>query len=235
MLRKIRHLNILVVFLLLLQIAVYPANTLGIEKASITVEQAVKIVKDNFSIPEKYTQLSTGYNDFNNRASYSINWNAANQPGGSFNAEVDATTGDILNVNQWEQPLTPTIKLPVLSAVEAEKIATDLISKLAGKHQSEMQLSTDEQQVLSLNNFEPFTYNFHWIRIVNGIQFPENGVNVSVSGDGQVRRYNYNWTQDLVFPEASKVITPEKAYQVFTDTPMIELQYFLPYMMNPQS
>ncbi|HWQ40630.1 MAG TPA: YcdB/YcdC domain-containing protein [Desulfosporosinus sp.] len=233
--RKMRHLNILVVFMLLLQLAVYPANALGdVKKATITVEQAEQIVKDSFSIPEKYTQMSTGYNEYNNRSSYSLNWNAVEAPGGSFNAEVDATTGDILNVNQWEQPRALAFKLPVLSALEAEKIATGLVSKLASKHQAEMQLVKDEQQVSILNYMGPFTYNFHWVRVVGGIQFPENGVNVSISGDGQVRNYNYNWTNDLVFPEASNAITPEKAKQVFTDTPILELQYFLPQMMDPQ-
>lgn len=235
--RKVRPLNILVVFMLFLQLSVYPANALGSETASITVEQAVQIVKDSFTIPEKYTQLSTGYNDYNNRATYSINWNsiAVEQPGGSFNAQVDAITGDIINVNQWENSLNADFKLPVLSTVEAEKIATGLLSKLASKHQAEMQLVKDEQQVFTLNYGQPFMYSFHWIRMVNGIQFPENGVNVGVSGDGQVRSYNYNWTQDLVFPEVGKIISAEKAYQVFTDTPMLELQYFLPQLMKPQT
>jgi len=233
--RKIRYLNILVVFMLLLQLAVYPASALGdVKKATITVEQATQIVKDSFSIPEKYTQLSTGYNEYNNRGSYSLNWNATDAPGGSFHAEVDATTGDILSINQWEGPRTSGFKLPALSALEAEKIATGLVSKLAGKHQAEMQLVKDEQQVSISNYMGPFTYNFRWVRVVSGIQFPENGVNVGISGDGQVSNYNYNWTNDLVFPEASKVITPEKANQVFIDTPMLELQYFLPPVMNPQ-
>jgi len=247
LLRKIRHLNFFVVLLLLLQLAVSPADVLGSDlsnstlkptssKPTITVEQAVQTVKNNFTIPEKYVQLSTGYNDYNNRATYSLNWNAVDQPGGSFNAEVDAVTGDIVNINQWEGPFKPAFKLPVLSEGEAEKIATDLISKLASKHQSEMQLVKDEQQVFVLNNAQPVTYNFRWIRIVNGIQFPGNGVNVSVSGDdGKIRGYNYNWTPDLVFPESANIISPEKARQVFTDTPMIELQYFLPQIMNPQS
>ncbi|MDR3601041.1 MAG: S-layer homology domain-containing protein [Desulfosporosinus sp.] len=239
--------NFFVVLLLLLQLAVSPANVLGSDlsnkalkttpaSSTITVEQAVQAVKNNFTIPEQYTQLSTGYNNFDNRATYSLNWNALDQPGGSFNAEVDAATGDIVNVNQWEGPLPQAFKLPVLSADEAETIATALITKLASKHLPEMQLVKDQQQVLALNNAQPFTYNFRWIRIVNGIQFPGNGVSVSVSGDdGQIRNYNYNWTQDLVFPEAANIISPEKARQVFADTPMIELQYFLPQIMNPQT
>ncbi|MCB8816729.1 YcdB/YcdC domain-containing protein [Desulfosporosinus shakirovi] len=235
MFRKIRHLNIVVIFILLLQLAVYPVNTLGSEKASITVEQAVQIVKDNFSIPEKYSRMSTGYNKYNDRATYNIDWSSMEQPHGSFNAMVDATTGDILNINQWEESFSPSFKLPVLSMEDAEKKATDLISKLASKYQSEMKLVKDDQQVLDLNNSQPFAYNFRWIRIVDGIPFPGNGVNVSVRGDnGQVRDYNFNWTHDLNFPAASKVISPETARQTFSDTPMLELQYFIPPLMNPE-
>ena len=236
MLGKIRHLNIVVIFMLLLQLAVYPASVLGNEKSRITVEQAVQVVKDNFSIPEKYSRLSTGYNEYNKVATYFLSWNAVGQPGGSFHAEVDATTGEIVSMNQWDQRFKPSFKLPVLSADEAEKIATELILKLSSKPQSEMKLVSDEQQVYSLNNAQPFTYNFRWIRMVNGIPFPGNGVNVSISGDdGQVRSYNYNWTRDLVFPAASDVISLETARQVFADTPMLELQYFVPPILHPQT
>ena len=227
--------NLVVVFMLLVQIVVYPVNTLGNEKPRIKVEQAVQVVKDNFSIPANYTRMSTGYNEYNNRATYSINWNSTEQPGGSVNAMVDATTGDILNVNQWEQALKPSFKLPELSAGDAEKIATDLVSKLTSKYQTQMKLVRDNQQVFALNNSQPFAYNFQWIRVVDGIPFPGNGVSVSVRGDnGHVRDYNFNWAQDLTFPAASKVISPETARQVFNDTPMLELQYFIPPIMNPQ-
>lgn len=228
--------NIVIVCMLLLQMLVYPVNTLGSEKSIITVEQAVQTVKDNFSIPENYTQLNTGYNEYNNRATYSLNWHAVEQPGGSFNAEVDAISGEILNISQWNERLKPSFKLPVLSSEDTLKIATDLVGKLVSKHQSEMQLVTDKQQVFLLNNSQPFTYNYRWIRIVNGVPFPENGVNVSVSGeDGRVINYNYNWTEDLIFPVASNIVSPDTARQVFTDTPMLELQYFLPPVMNPQT
>lgn len=233
--------------MLLIQLAIYPANTLGnvisnsgtdssAEKPAITVEQAVQKVKDNFAVPKNYTVLNTGYNNYNNRATYSLNWNAADQPGGSFHAEVDATTGDILNVGQWDGQVKSAFSLPVLSESEAEKKATDLITKLAGKHQAEMQLVKDEQQLFTLNYAQPFTYNFRWIRMVNGIQFPGNGVNVSVSGDdGRIINYSYNWTENLVFPEAKNVISSDQARQVFTKTPMIELQYYLPPILNPQN
>lgn len=230
LLRKIGHLNIVLVWMLLFQLAICPANTLGSERAGITVEQAVQIVRDNFTIPEEYTRLSTSYNDYNNLATYSLNWDA-DEPMGNFHAEVDANNGDILGISQWKERDRPYFKLPLLSSEDALKIANDLITKLVSKHQSEIQLIKDNQQVFISENSQPFTYNYRWIRLVNGIPFPENGVSVSVSGeDGQIINYNYNWTEGLAFPAASNLVSAEQARQVFEETPMLELQYFLPPM-----
>lgn len=239
-------LNIFAAILLFIQFSAYPEDVLGMAKEAtvvstlgkleISAEQAAQIVKDNFIIPTKYTQMSTGYNDYNNTGTYTLNWNADDQSEGSFNAEVDATTGEIINVNQWDGPFQAAFKLPVLSEEEAEQIAANLIGKLVGKHQTEMRLVKDEPQNFRLSDGQPFTYDFHWIRIVNGIEFPGNGVNVGVSGvDGSIRNYNFNWTRNLVFPEAKNVISLEKARQIFMNTPMIELQYYIPQSIKPQS
>lgn len=234
--KKIRPLNIMIALIFLLQVTIYPASALGSEKANITVEEAVKIVKDNFTIPGEYSRMHTSYNEYNKRATYSLNWNSDQPPGGSFYAEVDATNGDILNMGQWRETTQPSLKLPLLSAAEAEKTAADLVSKLAKQHQAELQLVKDEQQILSLNSSQPFTYNFRWNRIVNDIPFPSNGVTVSVSGaDRQIINYSYTWNEDLNFPQAADIISPEQAKQVFTDTPMLELQYYIPPVMDPQT
>ncbi|HVJ49733.1 YcdB/YcdC domain-containing protein [Desulfitobacterium sp.] len=244
--RHKRFFNILVACLLLLQFTVYPGYAKGADqtvptltsssgKTSISADQAVQIAKSNFKIPEKYTQLFTSFNDNNNRRSYSLNWNSPEPPGGNFQVGVDANTGEILNMYNWDQPGKPSFKIPTISASEAEKTALDLVTKLAGKYLTDLKLVKDEGQVVTLNNYQPFMYNFRWVRVVNGIPFPENAINISVSGeDGQVKNYNFNWTKDLVFPDASKVISLENATQVFTDTPLLELQYYLPPVMNPK-
>nr|WP_042332753.1 S-layer homology domain-containing protein [Desulfosporosinus orientis] len=226
----------MIALMLLLQVTIYPVSALGSEKANITVEEAVKIVKDNFTIPAEYSRMSTSYNEYNNRATYSLNWNSDRPPSGSFYAEIDATNGDILNMGQWQEATQPSLKLPILSAAEAEKIATNLVSKLVKQHQAELQLVKGEQQILSLSNTQPFTYNFRWSRIVNNIPFPGNGVTVSVNGaDRQIINYSYTWNEDLNFPQATDVISPERAKQVFTETPMLELQYYIPPVMDLQT
>lgn len=240
-----RLFNIVVAFLLILQFTVYPRYTLGADqtistpgslsgKTAISADQALQIAKSNFQIPEKYTQLHTNFNDYNGRTAYSLNWNSTEPPGGNFQVEVDANTGEILSMNNWDQPKQASFKIPTITASEAEKTALDLVTKLAGDYLSDLKLVKDEGQVVTLNNYQPFMYNFRWMRVVNDIPFPGNEINVSVSGeDGQVQNYNFNWSKDLTFPVASNVISLEKANQVFTDNQMLELNYYLTPIVNP--
>ncbi|WP_425808216.1 YcdB/YcdC domain-containing protein [Desulfitobacterium sp. Sab5] len=225
--------------LLFVQFAVFPGFALASDpsvstsaalptKTNITSDQALQIAKSSFAIPEKYTQLNTNFYDYNNRPAYSLNWNSPEFPGGSFHVEVDANSGEILSMNSWDQPGKPSFKIPIITAAEAEKEALNLVTKLAGKYLPELKLVKDEGQVITLNNYQPFMYNFRWVRVINGIPFPENGVSVGVSGDkGQVASYSFNWTKDLVFPSAGNVISQETAEKAFVDTPMLELQYYL--------
>lgn len=203
--------------------------------AAITLEQAVQIVKDNFTIPAECTNFSSGYNEFNSRRSYSLNWYNPSGPGSSFNASVDASTGVIIGMNIWQNPNNQQqmFKLPTISMEAAQKTATDLVARLAKSHLADLQLQTDSGQGLSPIS-DPLIYNFRWIRLVNGIPFPSNSVNVGVRADtGEVMSYYANWTNAGSFPDAKPVITPQKAREVFENKQMLELQYYLPPVQKP--
>lgn len=240
-----RYFNLVMSCLLLVQFTLFPGFAFASDpsmstsaalpgKTNISADQAVQIAKSSFTIPEKYTQLNTNFNDYNNRPVYSLNWNSPEPPGGSFHVEVDANSGEIVSMGNWDQLSKPSFKIPKITAAEAEKEALNLVAKLAGKYMPELTLVKDAGQVITINNYQPFMYNFHWIRTVNGVPFPENGINISVSGDkGQVTNYTFNWTKDLVFPDSANVISQETAEKTFTNTPMLELQYYLTPVAKP--
>lgn len=243
--KPMRYFNLVMSCLLLVQFTLFPGFAFASDpsistsaalpgKTNISADQAVQIAKSSFTIPEKYTQLNTNFNDYNNRPVYSLNWNSPEPPGGSFHVEVDANSGEIVSMGNWDQTSKPSFKIPKITAAEAEKEALNLVAKLAGKYLPELTLVKDPGQVITINNYQPFMYNFHWIRTVNGVPFPENGINISVSGDkGQVTNYTFNWTKDLVFPDAANVISQEMAEKTFTNTPMLELQYYLTPVTKP--
>jgi len=214
----------------LLIIALFPGAALAQDKPGISLEQAIHQVKDNFDIPKEFTNFTSSYNTCDNLSRWSLNWNASGEPGGSFRAEVDASTGEIISMRVWkyEQPPEPGIQLPVLSAAEARQIASKLVERLAPQRVPELRLLPDDNQLIPLERYERVNYTVRWQRIVNEVAVPGDGITVEVRGDnGQVVSYNLSWTQ-ADFPAASGAISPDKARQVFADNNILELQYFLP-------
>ncbi|WP_338818037.1 YcdB/YcdC domain-containing protein [Neomoorella thermoacetica] len=221
--------------MVMLLITIFPVGAQAGDKPAVSLEQAIRTVKDNFSIPGEFTNFTSGYNNYNGRATWSLNWNANDGKGGGFNAQVDAATGEIINMNMW-QPVDrpePGLQVPAFSQDEARQVAEKVLKRLAANHIADLQAVPDTNQVIPLNNYGPVTYSFRWQRLVNGIPFPENGVNINIRGDnGQVVNYSLDWT-NADFPAATGAITPEKARQAFDQAGMLELQYYLPPQHGP--
>ncbi|MDN5344612.1 MAG: hypothetical protein PWQ18_723 [Clostridia bacterium] len=246
---KIRHRFLACGLVILLLVTFFPGLALagGIEpagqavvaaageKPAITLEQAIRTVKDNFAIPKEYSRFTSIFNSYDGRRTWSLQWNAPAEPGGSFNANVDAMTGEIMNMSTWkpEQRPQPGMQLPSISAAEARQVAEKLLNQLAGKYLPELQALPDGNQLLPLYNVGPVTYTFRWQRVVDGIPFPANGVTINVRGDdGQVSNYNLDWTREPL-PAATGAISPAKAREVFNKTGMLELQYYLQPPFQP--
>lgn len=215
------------IFMLL--VAFFPGAALAAEKPDFTLEQAIRLVKENFDIPAGFTKFESSYNSYDNRLIWSLNWNATGEPGGSFNAEVNAKTGEIINMRLWQYELTPQqgIKLPSISATKARAIAVELVERLLPQRLDELKLLPAEDQIVPLNPYDRVTYAVRWQREVNGIPVAGDGVTVEVRGDtGQVVGYNLSWIE-ADFPAAGGAISQQQARQVFEDNEMLELQYFL--------
>ncbi|OIQ60918.1 peptidase propeptide and YPEB domain protein [Moorella thermoacetica] len=223
----------LVVMLLM---TLFPGGVWAGDKPAVSLEQAIRTVKDNFSIPGEFTNFTSSYNTYNGRAIWSLSWNAGNnEAGGSLNAQVDAVTGEVLDFNLWQSRETsgPGLQVPAISADKARQVAEALLKRLAASHLADLQPVADTGQVIPLNNTSSVIYSFRWQRLVKGVPFPENGVNISVRGDdGRVVSYNLNWTA-AEFPAATGAIPPAKAREVFTKAGVLELQYYYPPTRGP--
>ncbi|GAB6171829.1 S-layer homology domain-containing protein [Paradesulfitobacterium aromaticivorans] len=235
---------------LVLQMALFPAYAVAeqtvikppvaagnppVAAPSVTLDEAIRIVKEKFEIPAEFTEFYSGYNNYNNRETWSLNWNSPQAPGGSFAAQVASDTGEIINVNRWENvnPAESGLHMPKITREEGRKIATDLVAKLLGAKFSDLRALPDGDDVVPLSYYGPIIYTYSWQRYVNDIPFVSNGVNVQINSDnGKVRSYNLNWT-NAELPAAKGIIPLEKAQTVFENTPMLELQYFQSPIVRP--
>ncbi|MHB1651582.1 MAG: YcdB/YcdC domain-containing protein [Desulfitobacteriaceae bacterium] len=247
MLAKIRRsvLTILMTLLLLGQL-VYPASSLAggasvpeilVNEPVVSLEQAIRVVKDSFNIPQDYTKFTSGYNTYNDRKTWSLRWTAPDESTGNLMAQVDVSTGEIVSMNKWVNgnKSGPTLQIPSIQAGEAKDIAEKLVTRLAPGKLADIQLLPADDAIIPLINYGPVAYTVRWQRSVNGIPYPADGITVQVSGiDGDILSYNLMWNT-LQFPDAKNVISADKAQEAFINNPMLELQYFVPAPIKPQA
>ncbi|CAA7600546.1 S-layer homology domain protein [Acididesulfobacillus acetoxydans] len=203
---------------------------------AVSLTKAIGIVKDNFTIPAEDTQFSSGLNMYNQTETWSLNWSSPGQPGGQFSAQVDAKSGEILNMNNWKgtnQP-GPSVQIPKIQPDAAQAIAQKLVQRLDGSKMAELGLMPMDDQVIPLNTYGQTSYSVRWQRLVHGIPFPDNGVWVRVNSlNGDIQGYSLNWAPLSGIPSATGVISPSKAQASFLNNPMLTLEYFTPPPFGP--
>ncbi|KJR45675.1 hypothetical protein UF75_3932 [Desulfosporosinus sp. I2] len=200
----------------------------------VTLEKAIEIVKTNFDVPSEYTDFSSTYNTYDDRKVWALRWNGSAERPGEFGAEVSAINGDILSMNYWKNEEQPgnSQSVATITKSSAQEISDNLLTRLLGKRSEELSLIPSEQEIMPLTN-GPFNYSLQYQRLINGIPFLSNGVNVQVSGnDGHITSYNLNWNE-VKAPEVKGVINIDQAQQAFATAPFFKLEYWIPSSYRP--
>lgn len=203
-------------------------------QVKVSLEDAIKLVKNNFTIPAAYTKFTSGYNNYNERETWSLNWNSADDAGGSFNAQVDVSTGEIIHMNSWNPASSSSqTGVPKYSYAEAKDIAQGLVNKILGERLNQMELVPENTQITPVIDYGYTTYSVQWKRVANGVAFPSNGVSVQVNADdGTITSYSLNWSKESI-PDRKDVISADKAREAFVKNNLLQLQYFLNYGIRP--
>lgn len=205
---------------------------------NISLDKAISTFKQAFTIPAQLTDFSSGYSSgYMNRKVWDLHWMDPQNPPSGLDAQVDASTGEILNMRMDQSVKTqgPELGIPTLTEQDAQKIATDLVTRLDSDKMPELQLQKGSNSILNLNSYGPTLYSFTWQRMINKIPFTGEGVTVQVNGkNGQVMYYGQNWTKvSAQLPDAQKAISLDKAQGIFKDDTMLQLQYFQPPVYLP--
>jgi hypothetical protein len=204
-------------------------NTGENAEAKITLEQAIRIVKENFQVPPEFEDFSSGFDNNGQQQVWSLNWNSPQATGGNFRAQVDAVSGEIVNIYLWKSAndADNTYKLPSLTVDQAKTIADAIVQKLAGPKYPRLKFK-EENKIIPLNLYGGTSYAFSWQRIENDIPVMGNGVSVQVNADsGEVMSYAMTWNE-IDFPQPAATIDVASANETFHNAKMLELQYFLP-------
>ncbi|NLP23949.1 MAG: hypothetical protein GX382_05410 [Syntrophomonadaceae bacterium] len=209
-----------------------PQEIAELEKQAnmITKEEAAAKVKQWVNIPSQAELTRASLNrDWQNKDSriWNLNWGLPQGTEGEYFdlwARVDATTGRIYSFNQYSGD---TNQPGTLSEEQAQAVAQEFISKIEPQLSKQVKLkATDPGNVRPLAEKNlPSQWTVQFVRQVNGVPFPNDGIQVTVSSaTKKVTDYNLTWTEQK-FPPVNKAMGSAKAYKVFSDLAPMTLCY----------
>lgn len=138
---------------------------------------------------------------------------------------IDPATGEVVEFHDPTfrgQPSGPGGKH--VTRDEALAVARDFIQKASPAYAGHVAL---EKSPLEWRQGAE-TYSFRFFRVVNGVPFPMDGMEVSIAPDGRVVGYRCEWHR-VTFPPAEGVISPAEAASKWVAHAAYKLKYYLPW------
>lgn len=185
------------------------------------LENAIKIARTKFSIPDDY-KFSSSISTSDSKKVYYLNYTSKDTANPTYiNVAVDEN-GMIVNYNKYTPyDYIQTKKLPKLSRQDAKAKAEEHINKIAPGLTKELQ-DLEATQDSALNS----SYFFNYYRVVNGIPFYNDRVYLTVNRDtGELQDYSRNWTDKADFPPASGYISLKEAQEAYAKNLGLRLIY----------
>jgi hypothetical protein len=194
-------------------------------KAKVELKKAIEIAKEKLNINTEGYNFNSSYSeDQEGRKNWYLNWEAKKGKTGSINTSVDAETGDIINFNTYS-PSDSFSKIPKYSREQALKAASDFAMKLQPGKFTETRILDQDELMNKINPYYADTYTFNFTRIVNGIPYIDNKININVEKNTlKIRDYYFLW-DDKVFPDVKKAISIEEAKKLFKEKLGVEVSY----------
>lgn len=186
----------------------------------ITKEKAEGIIRgniDGIASDEKVANASLTKENIDDKYIWKITFDSAY-------GQVDARTGELLSFYYYNEKGNKNI-----SKNEAQNIAENFLKKVSPLKFNQTKYD-DSDYILYNKSLESDDngqyYLFNYNRIVNGIEFVNNSLNVRVNmTTGKIVEYNSNWYDNITFPDISGVMNKENAFNKIDEMVNFALEY----------
>lgn len=195
------------------------------------LEKAIEKARSVFKISDGFDNFTYNINKQNEKTVFNLMWNDSKNRLGNIDVTVDSV-GTITNYNSYKPfDSRNQQKLPVVSKSQGYQLAVDFIRKVTPGTLDKVKFVENNNPL----NIADRSYQYVFVRLENGIPYPENGINVNVdSMSGEVRNFNYSWYEDVIFPDSTGVLTQEAAQTQYTDKLGLKLVYKLSFDQSNQ-
>lgn len=201
-------------------------------KKLITREQAVDKVNHWVNIPlgaqlETWHLLRDWYDQ--DQWYWNLRWEReADGNRGAFSmwARVNAFTGQLQSFNIYEEDNNQPGDM---DRKRAAGVAEEFIKGIEPQLSRQVKLDPYTENIIVKQKPQPRQWSFDFIRQVEGISCPGEGIRVEVStADGKITSYNLTWSESE-FPPAVKSMNQAQAEQVFLEYAPLTLCYIKVY------
>ncbi len=210
----------------------YKEQNLGLTKEE-ALKKSTELLKNYFSIiinekDFKYNiSLDTlTYDASSGKRVWNIQWYYnAFKSNINISVSIDASNGSLIFMNKNEYNGSSEYSVPTLSIEEAQKVAENLIKKINPEEFKSCVLSSNKW---FSNRGNSSSYNFNYVRTMNGASYANNNIYVNVDGtSGKVTSYNCNWNSELSVPKTEIYLPLATAKNILKNDMNIVLKYKL--------
>jgi hypothetical protein len=185
------------------------------------LEDAIKIVRTKFSIPDDY-KFTSSISTSETSKVYYLSWRSNDSLNmSSISATVD-DKGNILDYNKYSpDDYKQNKKLPSVSREEARIKANAYIEHITPGLSKEIVYQDNYQ-----DSIMDSSYYLQYYRIVNGVPYYNDRVSVSINREtGDLQGYYRNWSTDLEFSLTKGSISLEEAEAAYAKHLGLKLIY----------
>jgi hypothetical protein len=182
------------------------------------LENAIKSVKERISIPQECSTFSYDINMYNGKNQWNLGW-TNKEDNQNINVTIDEdnfiSNYYSYKYSQYEK------KVPKYSKEQGRELAEKFINKINPKLLSQYKYTENNYSYGSDNE-----YYYNYVREVNGITYNANSMAITVNKQtGDILSYSCSYDKNVIFQDASKIITLEQAKKAFTEKLGLKLVY----------
>ncbi|SER37272.1 S-layer homology domain-containing protein [Gracilibacillus ureilyticus] len=200
----------------------------GGEIQSIDQQEALQIAEEFFGVNLANAEFYYDQNWYrNNLPVWSISYEKETAGKGLeyFYITIDAVNGDIVNtgydVNSGEGP---SVYPPEISWEDGKVTAGKIVDKYFSNWKDMMKPdSSTEPHKPALSDQAVYTYRYN--RVIDGVELPNNHVEVNVSGNNELISFNSTWDYHIELESNPVKYTKQEALSHFQQKLPVDIQY----------
>lgn len=196
----------------------------------LSMEEALAVAEKTFNIPKELKLTDRRYNESWQRGgsrTWSFTWGTADyRPGTHVSVQVDIDSGEVRSYNKFGPAMGDNSQGGAqISRDEAQKVAEAFLKKLFPDKVNSLAGTQDTQEPFSPEEEMNIPFSFNYIRLVNGIPYNGNNVNIQVNRrTGEVENLWMMW-DERELPDSKGVIPATQALEKFWASGKLELHY----------